>query len=65
MMREPSEQEKFVLEVSRAELILINNAINEVCNGVHIADNEFQTRLGESVEDAREFLRRIHALLGP
>jgi hypothetical protein len=31
------------------------NALNEVCNGVHIEDPEFQTRLGVT----REFLRTV------
>jgi hypothetical protein len=65
MMQDPSDREKIVLEVSRADLTLINNALNEVSNGIHIDEDEFQTRLGRSVEDARGLLRRINALLGP
>jgi hypothetical protein len=36
------------LELSRSELILVNNALNEVCNGVAELsdDSEFATRLG-------------------
>ncbi len=45
---------------TRVDLLLIKNALNEVCNGVDIEDFEFQTRLGASREDARELLRRIH-----
>ena len=62
-MEDRSEQEEVVLEMSRGELILINNALNEVCNGLHMDEYEFQTRLGVSVEDARRLLRRIQALL--
>jgi len=62
-MKDRSEQEAVVLEVSRGELILINNALNEVSNGIHMDEGEFQTRLGVSVEDARRLLRRVQALL--
>jgi hypothetical protein len=50
-------------ELTRADLLLINNALNEVCNGVHIEDAEFQTRLGASREEARKLLQRLQALL--
>ena len=45
------------------ELILINNALNEVRKGIHMNEGELQTRLGVSVEDARRLRRRIQALL--
>jgi hypothetical protein len=51
--------DRITLEVSRAELVLINNALNEVCNGVDIADEEFGTRLGGSREEVRALLLRI------
>jgi hypothetical protein len=63
MMQDPTDRQKIVLEVSRAELTLINNALNEVSNGIHMDEDEFQTRLGGSVEDARGLLRHIQALL--
>jgi hypothetical protein len=34
------------LRVTNDEMIMINNALNEVCHGAHIGDFEFQTRLG-------------------
>jgi hypothetical protein len=48
------------LKLSQDELLLLNNALNEVCNGVHIDDAEFSTRLGASRNDARRLLERIH-----
>jgi len=45
--------------LTRDHLLLINNALNEVCNGVHIDDFEFETRLGFSRGDARQLLRRV------
>ena len=48
------------LKLTRDELLLLNNALNEVCNGVYIDDAEFSTRLGASRNDARRLLERIH-----
>jgi hypothetical protein len=37
----------------------ISNALNEVCNGVHIADAEFQTRLGHARLELASILKRL------
>ncbi len=34
------------LRVTTNEALLLTNALNEVCNGIHIDDREFSTRLG-------------------
>ncbi|MBL7487982.1 hypothetical protein I6A60_16240 [Frankia sp. AgB1.9] len=47
------------VRMSDADAVLINNALNEVCNGVHIADLEFHARLGATREEARALLRTI------
>jgi len=52
-----------VLDLSEMELVLINNALNEVCNGVHIDDFEFSTRLGGSREEVRGLLGRVSSVL--
>src|SRR2546423_739685 len=57
------DHEHVALHTTRAEMMLISNALNEVCNGVHIDDFEFQTRLGVSREEARRLLRQIHERL--
>jgi hypothetical protein len=49
------------VELSPQELLIINNALNEVCNGISL-DGEFSTRMGCSAEEARELLDKIHAL---
>jgi hypothetical protein len=46
-----------ILGLSIGELNLINNAINEVCNGIDIP--EFSTRIGASVEEVATLLREI------
>jgi hypothetical protein len=45
------------------ELVMINNALNEVCNGVDFEDDEFRTRLGFPREQVRALLARVSDLL--
>jgi hypothetical protein len=49
------------VELTTYELDIINNALNEVCNGIHLK-GEFDTRMGCTVDEVRELLARIHAL---
>ncbi|MFE0146143.1 hypothetical protein ACFWY5_03320 [Nonomuraea sp. NPDC059007] len=39
--------------------LAINNALNEICNGVNLNDWDFQTRMGVDREQARAVLRAI------
>ena len=50
-----------LVEFTKVELEIINNALNEVCNGIEL-EGEFDTRMGCSVEEARELLARVHQL---
>jgi hypothetical protein len=45
-----------VLHLSRNELILLNNALNEVCNGLDLPD--FATRLGAERGELQKLLRQ-------
>jgi hypothetical protein len=45
------------------ELLMINNALNEVCNGIDFADDEFNTRLGFPRERMRQLLAKVSDLL--
>ena len=49
------------VELSKQEVQIINNALNEVCNGIHL-EGEFDTRMGCSVEEGRALLAEIHAI---
>jgi hypothetical protein len=51
------------MEVTKDDLRIINNALNEVCNGIHL-EGEFDTRVGCTIEEARELLAKIQALAG-
>jgi hypothetical protein len=44
------------------EVRIINNALNEVCNGIHL-EGEFDTRIGCSVDEARRLLGAVSKLL--
>jgi len=41
------------------ELVVINNALNEVCNGLSFDDDEFHARIGYSRAVAQNLLRKI------
>jgi hypothetical protein len=50
-----------ILEVSKEELEMISNSINEVCHGIDI--EEFETRLGYPRERVRLLLSQISEVL--
>ena len=50
-----------LVELTKDELGIINNALNEVCNGIDL-EGEFETRMGCTVEEARAVLARVHTL---
>jgi len=41
------------------ELVVINNALNELCNGIALDDDEFQTRIGFSRKMAESLLKKV------
>lgn len=49
------------VDISRDELLIINAALNEVCNGIEMF--EFETRMGASHEQVAVLLKDISALL--
>jgi hypothetical protein len=51
------------VSLTRDELLMLNNALNEVCNGVGFEDDEFATRLGFPREQLRALLARVGGLL--
>ena len=52
------------LAFTHEELVIINNALNEVCNGLSIDNDEFQTRIGYSRGMAQNLLKKITKTLG-
>jgi hypothetical protein len=49
--------------LAEQDVLLLNNALNEVCFGIEISPEEFATRLGVTRADAIELLDAIGALL--
>ncbi len=45
------------------EVTILNQALNEVANGIHIPDWEFQTRLGYNRAAVRTLLDAVNHLL--
>jgi hypothetical protein len=44
---------------TREELVVINNALNEVCHALNFSEEEFQTRLGYSRAMAQALLKKV------
>ncbi|MEZ0073321.1 hypothetical protein [Planotetraspora sp. GP83] len=53
-------EDEVVLILSRDDVALINNALNEVCNGIHWDDAELRTRTGFTREEVRAALKLIN-----
>jgi hypothetical protein len=54
---------RITLVLSLDELRLLNNALNEVANGLAFTDTEFSTRLGVERDEARSLLSAVHCVL--
>lgn len=50
-----------LVELNSDEIRILNNAINEVCNGISL-EGEFDTRMGCTVEEARRLLAEVNQL---
>lgn len=56
--------EKITVELDETEMILLNNSLNEILNGVNAIDQEeFNARLGVSHSEAESLLSDLQALI--
>lgn len=53
--------ERSRIEIGRDELLIVNAALNEVCNGIAVF--EFETRIGADREHVAALLKEVGALL--
>lgn len=53
-------KDRIVLELSKDELGVLSNALNEVCNGIEVW--EFDTRMGIKIGDARIVLKSLTSI---
>ena len=44
------------------EILMLNQALNEVANGIQISDAEFETRIGFARGEVRDLLAKVSAL---
>lgn len=51
------------VELTTAELIMINNCLNEICYGIDIDGAEFDTRLGFARDEVQTLLQKISDLI--
>lgn len=58
LRRDPQAAE---LRLTRGELVIINNALNEICHGIDLP--EFATRIGAEPAEARRLLAAFGSLL--
>lgn len=58
-----SSLDRTLVSLTRDELLTLNNALNEVCNGIHISDRDFQTRVGVERSIAAALLEQVGSAL--
>ncbi len=61
MQIEQVEKEITTIRLSQEEVVIINNALNEVCNGLYL--NEFSTRIGASRANVEKLLFQIGKII--
>jgi len=54
-------QDQVVLRLTKEELMLISNALNEVCHGLDLP--EFFTRMGVEQEEVKKLLNNIGSII--
>lgn len=51
--------ETIALEFTKDEILMINQALNEICNGIHFEDEEFAIRIGFERSEVTILLNEI------
>jgi hypothetical protein len=58
---EKKDKNSVTIKFNSRELLILNNALNEICNGIEIP--EFETRIGASLNDANRLLSDFNSIL--
>jgi hypothetical protein len=53
-----------VVALGTDELVILNNCLNEIANGVHLEDDEVAIRVGFSRDQIRSLLAQVNRVLG-
>ncbi len=56
-----TEDKSVSLKVSRDELVMLNNTLNEICNGIDL--HGFETRIGYSREEVSSLLAEFRPII--
>jgi len=56
------ERGEVAITLTPDEILMLNQALNEVANGVQISDAEFETRIGFTRGEVRDLLAKVGAL---
>ncbi len=54
------EKENCTLRLTFDEIMIFNNALNEVCNGLNLSD--FSTRMGGEINEVKNLLQEVHKI---
>jgi hypothetical protein len=61
MKLERKETRDATVRLSRHELVMLNNALNEVCNGLDL--DEFSIRMGAEIEEVEALLKEVGSII--
>jgi hypothetical protein len=53
--------DEFTVQFSLDELLVVSNALNEVCNGIDVP--EFHARIGDSPDEAQRLLEKLGEII--
>jgi hypothetical protein len=53
------DKDRACLRFTVAELVIVANALNEICNGVRLSDADFAARVGSDRTTAQKLLREF------
>ncbi|WP_158709294.1 MULTISPECIES: hypothetical protein [unclassified Streptomyces] len=60
-----SSTEHVTVRLSAGEAVIINNALNELCNGYNMSDRELELRSGFTRDQIRTVLQTLHDAIPP
>jgi lysylphosphatidylglycerol synthetase-like protein (DUF2156 family) len=54
-----SSMAKPTLDLSHEDIRQLHQALNEICNGIHISDSEISTRMGATRKELNDLMQRL------
>jgi hypothetical protein len=61
MQLEEKENKDAIVRLNHQELVMLNNALNEVCNGLDL--DEFSIRMGAEIEEVEALLKEVGSII--